>query len=328
MGNNFISEIKVCIRQDNSSKLLELIEKNNIPLNYEIGTPKRTLIIYSILYHSPNCLQSLINLGNDYNIPDKHDQSSPLFLASKFNYVNLIKILLNQKDIKVASLNNIGLNALDVSIIRGNYESSLYLINNTILKLEKSLESYKILNKQLEYPLFNIDLFYETLMKKIDLDKIPNFSLPKKRLNQFKNKVPDPNESWMNFIKRLGRFELYQPPLIDKNKYGKVNSIYMKIQSKLIENEYGVHIDLSGNDNNNNDLDVNITSHELLEKNKNNSNLELNDIDNEKKNTIILNQNLFDKEKEILNVKNDEINNNENNEINTDEINNDENDEI
>ena len=308
MGNNFTSEIRVCIRQDNSSKLLELIEKNNIPLNYEIGTPKRTLIIYSILYHSPNCLQSLINLGNDYNIPDKQDQSSPLFLASKFNYVDLIKILLNQKDIKIESLNNIGLNALDVSIIRGNYESSLYLINNTILKPEKSLESYKILNKQLEYPLFNIDLFYESLMKKIDLDKIPNFSLPKKRLNQFKNKVPDPNESWMNFIKRLGRFELYQPPLIDKNKVGKMNSLYMKMQSKLIEDEYDVKIDLSGNNFiNNNNVEMNLTNNNLLDDNYNKIEIEscaCNEKNDDKKNKII--QHLMSTEKDNLNTKNNE----------------------
>jgi hypothetical protein len=309
MGNNFTSEIKVCIRQDNSSKLLELIEKNNIPLNYEIGNPKRTLIIYSILYHSPNCLQSLINLGNDYNIPDKQDQSSPLFLASKFNYVNLIKILLNQKDIKIASLNNIGLNALDVSIIRGNYESSLYLINNTILKPEKSLESYKILNKQLEYPLFNIDLFYETLMKKIDLEKIPNFALPKKRLIQFKNKVPDPNESWTNFIKRLGRFELYQPPLIDNNKVGKMNSLYMKMQSKLIEEEYDVKIDLSGNNFiNNNNVENNLTNNNLLEDNYNKIDFEscaFNEKnDDDKKNKII--QHLISTEKDNLNTKNNE----------------------
>ena len=165
MGNDSTSNLKICIRQDNSLKLLELLEKFKLPLNCEIGNPKRTLIIYSVLYHSPNCLNTLINLGNDYNIPDKQDQSSPLLLASKFNYVDIIKILLNQKDINITSLNNFGLNALDVSILRGNYESSLYLINNTILKPEKSLENYKILNQQLEYPLFNIDLFYENLIK-------------------------------------------------------------------------------------------------------------------------------------------------------------------
>ena len=308
MGNDSTSNLKICIRQDNSLKLLELLEKFKLPLNCEIGNPKRTLIIYSILYHSPNCLQSLINLGNDYNIPDKQDQSSPLLLASKFNYVDIIKILLNQKDINITSLNNFGLNALDVSILRGNYESSLYLINNTILKPEKSLENYKKLNQQLEYPLFNIDLFYENLIKKIDLDKIPNFALPKKRRKQFEGKIPDPNESWMDFIKRLGRFELYQPPLIDKNKVGKMNSLYMKMQSKLIEDEYDVKIDLSGNNFiNNNNAEINLTNNNLLDDNYNKIEIEscaFNEKNDDKKNKII--QHLMSTEKDNLNTKNNE----------------------
>ncbi len=309
MGNDSTSNLKICIRQDNSSKLLELLEKYKLPLNCEIGNPKRTLIIYSVLYHSPNCLNTLINLGNDYNIPDKQDQSSPLLLASKFNYVDIIKILLNQKDINITSLNNFGLNALDVSILRGNYESSLYLINNTILKPEKSLENYKKLNQQLEYPLFNIDLFYENLIKKIDLDKIPNFALPKKRRKQFEGKIPDPNESWMDFIKRLGRFELYQPPLIDNNKVGKMNSLYMKMQSKLIEEEYDVKIDLSGNNFiNNNNVENNLTNNNLLEDNYNKIDFEscaFNEKnDDDKKNKII--QHLISTEKDNLNTKNNE----------------------
>ena len=308
MGNDSTSNLKICIRQDNSLKLLELLEKFKLPLNCEIGNPKRTLIIYSVLYHSPNCLNTLINLGNDYNIPDKQDQSSPLLLASKFNYVDIIKILLNQKDINITSLNNFGLNALDVSILRGNYESSLYLINNTILKPEKSLENYKKLNQQLEYPLFNIDLFYENLIKKIDLDKIPNFALPKKRRKQFEGKIPDPNESWMDFIKRLGRFELYQPPLIDKNKVGKMNSLYMKMQSKLIEDEYDVKIDLSGNNFiNNNNVEINLTNNNLLDDNYNKIEIEsfaFNEKNDDKKNKII--QHLMSTEKDNLNTKNNE----------------------
>ena len=308
MGNDSTSNLKICIRQDNSLKLLELLEKFKLPLNCEIGNPKRTLIIYSVLYHNPNCLNTLINLGNDYNIPDKQDQSSPLLLASKFNYVDIIKILLNQKDINITSLNNFGLNALDVSILRGNYESSLYLINNTILKPEKSLENYKKLNQQLEYPLFNIDLFYENLIKKIDLDKIPNFALPKKRRKQFEGKIPDPNESWMDFIKRLGRFELYQPPLIDKNKVGKMNSLYMKMQSKLIEDEYDVKIDLSGNNFiNNNNVEINLTNNNLLDDNYNKIEIEscaFNEKNDDKKNKII--QHLMSTEKDNLNTKNNE----------------------
>ncbi len=278
MGN-LNNELKTTIRQDNSQKLSEIIEKNNIPLNIKIGDHKRTLIILSVLFNSPNCLKFLINKGNDINIPDTQDQSTPLFLASKFNYLELIKILLNNKNCNINSLNNIGLNALDIAIIRGNYEVCLYLIENTTLKIEKNLESYKILNQQLESPLFNLDLFYQSLINKIPIDKIKNFSLPKKRQHQFDNKVPDPNESWKDFLKRMIKFELYQPPLIEKEKIGFTNSLYMKMQSKLIESEYDVKIDLdkTNNYNNNNSISDLHNSNDFISNNgllkKNNDNI-------------------------------------------------------
>ena len=283
MGNNLNNQLKIVIRQDNSTKLVELIEKSKLPVNIKIGKKHRTLILLSILYKSPNCLKSLIDLGNDINIPEEQDQSTPFFLASKFNYVELMEILLKTEKCDINKLNNIGINCLDVAIIRGNYEASLFIIENTNLKPEKNLESYKTLNQQLEYPLFNMDLFYKNLMDKIPIDKIPNFSLPKKRQHQFDGKVPDPNESWGNFIKRLAKFELYQPPLIEKEKVGAFNSLYMKVQSGLIENEYGVKIDLNNNQNKNDHI-YEPSKSNLLKDNNDNLNIineKYKDIDNE-----------------------------------------------
>lgn len=304
---NLNNELKITIRQDNSQKLSEIIEKNNIPLNIKIGAHKRTLIILSILFNSPNCLKFLINKGNDINIPDTQDKSTPLFLASKFNYIELIKILLNNKNCNINCLNNIGLNALDIAIIRGNYEVSLYLIENTTLKIEKNLESYKILNQQLECPLFNLDLFYQSLMNKIPIDKINNFSLPKKRQHQFDNKVPDPNESWKDFFKRMAKFELYQPPLIEKEKIGLTNSLYMKIQSKLIENEYNVKIDLDKKNNSNNNNSINelhnsndFTSYNGLLKKNNDDNLDLKSYRSDNDNLIFKNNNFINSEVKTL----------------------------
>ena len=181
------------------------------------------------------------------------------------------------------------------------------------MKIEKSLERYKELNKELECPLFNIDLFYDNLIKEIPIEKTPNFSLPNKRKNLFENKVPDPNESWGHFIKRMGKLELYQPPLIDKDKVCVTNSLYMKMQSKLIESEYDIKIDLDKTNNcNNNNLindsynrkDYNFDNELIMKKNID-DNMEMksfrsyNDNDNllfrkNKKNII---------NKEILNLK-------------------------
>ena len=254
MGNLLINIEQVLLttlRQDNVLHLKQVIQKNNIKTDQTFTKNNRTLIQLCSLYNSPNCLKLLIELGNNINIPEIQDNNTPLILACKFNYINIVKILLEQENINIKQENNDNLNCLDMSIIRGNYEISIYLIENTILQPLKSLEEYKELNIRLQYPLFNIENFYNHLINKIPYNEIPSFALPKKRSSQFIGKVPDPNESWSNFIKRISKFELYQPPLVDAKSVNLSNSIYMKIQSKLCESEYDIKMPLNNNNENN-----------------------------------------------------------------------------
>lgn len=254
MGNllkNIEEDILSTLRQDNSFQLKQIILKNNIKTDQRLTQKNRTLIQICSLYNSPNCLKLLIELKNDINIPEIQNNNTPLILACKFNYINIVKILLEQENINIKQENNDNLNCLDMSIIRGNYEISIYLIENTILQPLKSLEEYKELNIRLQYPLFNIENFYRNLIQKTPINEIPSFALPKKRRSQFIGKVPDPNESWSNFIKRISKFELYQPPLVDAKSVNLSNSIYMKIQSKLCESEYDIKMPLNNNNENN-----------------------------------------------------------------------------
>ena len=254
MGNlsiNLEEDIPITLRQDNVFHLKEIIQKNNIKKDQTFTINNRTLIQLCALYNSPNCLKLLIELGNNINIPEIQDNNTPLILACKFNYIEIVKILLEQENIKLKEENNDNLNCLDMSIIRGNYEISIFLIENTILEPLKSLEEYEELNRRLKYPLFNIKNFYYYLINKIPYNEVPSFSLPKKRSSDFIGKVPDPNESWSNFIKRLSKFELYQPPLVDAKSVNLSNSIYMKIQSKLCESEYDIKMPLNNNNENN-----------------------------------------------------------------------------
>ena len=251
MGNLLINIEQVLLttlRQDNVLHLKQVIQKNNIKTDQTFTKNNRTLIQLCSLYNSPNCLKLLIELGNNINIPEIQDNNTPLILACKFNYIEIVKILLEQKNINLKEKNNDNLNCLDMSIIRGNYEISIYLIENTILEPEKSLEEYKELNRRLQYPLFNIENFYNHLIKKIPYNEIPSFALPKKRSSQFIGKVPDPHETWGNFIKRISKFELYQPPLVDVKSVNSKTSFYMKIQSKLCESEYNIKIPLKNNE--------------------------------------------------------------------------------
>ena len=283
MGDLFSSienELIDIIRQDLSEKMKNLIINNNLDNNTLLGPYKRPLIHFCSYYGSIKCLKELINMNFDINQIDKSSYNSPLFIACKFNFLEIIFILLNNDKQKCETLrkNLDGLNEFEVAFLRGNYEACFYLLYlykstreniNEILNLKTkinlnikeknkneeneyiiffnnenfSLEKYLGIQEYLSYPVFNMPLFYKSLKQKINPENCPSFAADKKRTNELLTKLPDPNETWGNFIKRLIRLELYNPPMIDKNKVSKSNSLYMKTQMKMISMEYGIPID-------------------------------------------------------------------------------------
>ena len=246
MGNflqNKTENLLICLRQDSNEKLKELISYYNIVPNEKFTNRNRTLIQLCSYYCAPNCLLSLIELKNDINLTEESTEESPLFIACKFNYIKIVEILLNQKEIDFLKENYDKLNCLDIAILEGNYEICYYILNHTTMEIKTSLEKYISMNMQLNYPLFDINLFYDCLKKNIHPEKIPSFAIKNKKKKEFEGKVPDPNESWSDFFKRLMRLELYQPPLVDKNKVDNMNSLYMKFQTSLCEREYNIKFD-------------------------------------------------------------------------------------
>ena len=127
------------------------------------------------------------------------------------------------------------------------------------------LEKYLGIQEYLSYPIFNLQLFYDSLKKKISPEKCPDFSAGKNKMKNLLNKIPDPNESWKNFMKRLIKMELYNPPLVDKNKINKTNSLYMKTQMKIISMEYGINMDFKKDD----ELNINNKENQRIQNNNN-----------------------------------------------------------
>ena len=83
-------------------------------------------------------------------------------------------------------------------------------------------------------------LFFKCLCSKTLPSKCPSFAPERKKTKELETKIPDPNESWGHFFKRVAKMELYNPPMVDKKNVSIMNSMYMNAQMKLIENEYGV----------------------------------------------------------------------------------------
>ena len=289
------NELIDIIRQDLSEKMNNIIKKNNIKKNILIGPNKRTLIHFCAYFGSVNCLKELIKMNYNINELEGSNNNSPLFIACKFNFIEIVHILLNNEYPKCVILrkNNEGLNEFEVAFLCGNYEICYYLLyeyknknenenekyqnsnendnsetfiilknkekESTIQNNHKkdngneyakffndinfSLEKYLGIQEYLSYPLFNMPLFYESLKERIIPGENPSFETERKRTKDLLTKIPDPNESWGNYMKRLTRLELYNPPLVDKYTVSKANTFYMKTQMKLISMEYGIKMD-------------------------------------------------------------------------------------
>ena len=119
------------------------------------------------------------------------------------------------------------------------------------LSKDFDLDNFKSLQEQNLFPLFNMQLLYQSLLDRVPPKKCPSFAAERKRTKELMNKIPDPNETWGHFFKRLVNFELYNPPLVDKRNVSQMNSMYMNAQMKLMESEYGIKMSYYDNEGEN-----------------------------------------------------------------------------
>ena len=119
------------------------------------------------------------------------------------------------------------------------------------LSKDFDLDNCKSLQEQNLFPLFNMQLLYQSLLDRVPPKKCPSFAAERKKTKELMNKVPDPNETWGHFFKRLMNFELYNPPLVDKRNVSQMNSMYMNAQMKLMESEYGIKMSYYDNEGEN-----------------------------------------------------------------------------
>ena len=297
-------EIINAIRLDNPKTLQSILVNNNINKDDLYTNRKRTLIQLCCYFSSPKCCSKLIEMNYDYNQKEIANDYTPLYIACKFNCLDIVKILLSKEDCTLLQKSNEDFNELEIAFIKGNYDICYYLLyeykneKNKLLKLKgknnisKEKEEKKenidintrnikndkkseeednnkfnvdidmnhpyqnfffskdkfLLDKYISFqanshsPLFNMKLFYDSLYKHIPHDKCLSFAAERKRTKELLTKIPDPNETWGHFFKRMINMELYNPPLVDKRNVSQMNSLYMNAQMKLLESEYGVKL--------------------------------------------------------------------------------------
>ena len=310
------NEIIKLLRKDDARNLQKFIEINQIPPETLLTNHKRTILQLSCYFESARCLSKLIQMNHDYNQIENFTGDTPLFICSKFNNLEMVKILLAKEDCKKLVKNSENLNEFDIAFLKGNYNICYYFmyeydkgnnnnydknnINNEKYEKDKEIKEINIIqtssknnkDKQLEkekkkdeyninqiyqkyfyntdfeydyfltlqaenkYPLFNMPLFFRCLCNKTPPSRCPSFAAERKKTLDLTTKIPDPNESWGHFFKRVATMELYNPPLVDKKNVSVMNSMYMNAQMKLMENEYGIKMGFYKKDNRNDDDEI------------------------------------------------------------------------
>lgn len=159
-------------------------------------------------------------------------------IAAQRGFLNSVLLFL-ENGAEIRHRNNMNLNALDLAITHNNYDVAHHFYSKNMLPL-KDLNEYLDLSKELKVALFNLPLFYEVLSNKINPKSIPKFNLSGSQKKSLEGKIPDPDETWPDFFKRILKFRLYQPPMVNKNSVPleKRKTTYVRTQTKLLEIEF------------------------------------------------------------------------------------------
>ena len=212
---NCLNLVTILLSKDDCKKLV----KNNENLNeFDIAFLKGNYAIcYYLLYEYKNDKNGNNEVNNELNINNIENEENE-------NINTNVNIDINKNNP----------NGIDYDI---NQIYQNYFFNTNF-----DLDNFLMLQESNKYPLFNMSLFFKSLCKKIPPNKCESFAPEKKKTKDLMTKIPNPNESWGHFFKRMVNMDLYNPPLVDKKNVTQMNSLYMNTQMKLLENEYGVKL--------------------------------------------------------------------------------------
>ena len=285
-----------------------ILQKNRDNYNeFEISFLKGNYdICYYLLYEYKNGQNQEELKDNDNNINNEKD----LDINTRTN------MIVCKKNTKIKKENKENKEIKDLYKDKVNDLEQPY--QKYFLSKDFDLENCIYLQQQNLFPLFNMELFYQSLLDRVPPGKCPSFAAERKRTKELETKIPDPNETWGHFFKRMINFELYNPPMVDKRNVSQMNSMYMNAQMKLMESEYGIKMSYYENEDRNIEDSKQEENEDIpiihIKKNKKKKNEENNE-EQEGQNNNIIRINVKSSLKQSN--KNDGNNNNDNNNGNT-----------
>ena len=225
------------------SKLIEM----NYDYNQVENSTGDTPLFISAKFNNLEMVQILLSIDDCNKLVKNYENLNEFDIAFLKGNYNICYYLLYQYK------NDINKNKLDINTNTKEKNKQ----NNKIEKEDSQYDIHQIyqsyfyntnfeydyfltLQAENKYPLFNMPLFFKCLCNKTMPENCPSFAPERKKTQDLLTKIPDPNETWGHFFKRVATMELYNPPLVDKKNVSVMNSMYMNAQMKLMENEYGI----------------------------------------------------------------------------------------
>lgn len=155
----------------------------------------------------------LIKHGVDLNITGANGISALMWAAGR-GHLDTCKLLVEFG----ANLQQTGIfemNAADMAVLYGYYNTAFYLRSRG-LNPTKQPDDYSAIKTQLESPWVDYAGLLMSLDKEIPVDIVPAFTLPPiKPKVVYTDPVPDPTETWKDWLNRVKDFE--NPPLVERH---------------------------------------------------------------------------------------------------------------
>ena len=145
------------------SKYIHLMKPNEY-----INEPQTfTALNICCCFGSRKCSELLMNEGWDVNCKEKQSGNSSLLLAIKYGHFDIVKLIFKDKfKVDYNSVNNLGLNALDMAIIYQQVNIGVYLINEKGFKVNKNITQYKTIMKDNDVFISKLfDTFYNEIVQ-------------------------------------------------------------------------------------------------------------------------------------------------------------------
>ena len=231
MGNSAIkNQIFLAITANDPIKLKSILQRYPSFLNEPISDDQKTNSVTRAAYlGKPHILATLAELGADLNRPGGSDISALMWSAAR-GHVECCKFLLDF-GVNPDQVGPFDMTAIDFAILYGWYNTAYFLYSYGI-RPTKSTEEFEEIRQKKGTLWVDFSGLLISLEKMVPPEESFCFTIPPEEPEELLiDPVPDPNETWKSWFRRVLEFE--EPPLVERSVIPEDQQPQRKLTGKL-----------------------------------------------------------------------------------------------